>query len=324
MSNHGEELRRTRLQLLRQVRQISPSLADQVSKILLMRRSLTNVAIGEVWPWVMGDLVCAPRQKLREIAKAWLAIYVYSLLLDKACDEPQGLTGVENLAGALLFEIGYGDFSKMTSGTPWHQTIRNSIRVSIRDQELELRIAGRPNLLSLKRRACSGKNSGLLMTSAALAACSNVNGRALGQFTKQILLSFQYLDDLTDFESDWRSKNFTPLLVYARKALKGRENTTTDRAGLLEALVDSGALRIILSTCERSIANTLANFEKRTNKNIPTHSKLFFDSLLAAIHGTVREIDRVNALILEGATATEKKGFIHGIDRHLKILAQQS
>src|SRR5260221_5859797 len=176
LTAHPVELRHNRARLLREVRQVSQPLAGVVARVLRNRDASDPPAIGEAWPWLIGDLVYLPMEKVRSVAKAWLAVYIYTVLLDRACDE-RGVPPepTETLAGALLFEVGLGDFCVMTSGTIWQNVVRDAVRSSIRNQELDVRLAGQYNNLDSKRLSAAGNNYGLAMCTAALAAASQLD-----------------------------------------------------------------------------------------------------------------------------------------------------
>jgi hypothetical protein len=325
LAAHRSELRENRAKLLREVRKVSHPLACVVVKVLRNRDALNPPAIGEAWPWLVGDLACLPTEKVRDVAKAWLAVYIYTLLLDKACDEP----GVppepaETLVGALLFEVGLGDFFAMTSGTAWQNVVREAVRSSIRDQELDVRLAGQLDNLDSKRRSAAGKNAGFVICTAALTAASHLDKSVLDQFARSVLLAFQHLDDIADFEDDWRAKNFTPLLVGASDRLTAIEGREGGRSEILEALLRSGALRDVLVEAQSAIAQGLRKVADVYGEARHSGASKFFRSLQSAMAAAIETIDRAIPLLNAPTHRNCKLAVLEEVEGRLRIVAQQS
>jgi len=322
---HRSDLRSTRASLLRDLRGISRPLARVAARVMRQRDLLTPPAIGELWPWLIGDLASLPSAEVQKVSKAWLAIYLYTLLLDKQCDEPSDSPNpTDALTGALLFEYGLGDFLVMTAGTKWQATVRDAVRCSLRDQELDVRMAARVDDPVCKRQTAAGKNAGFLMCTAALSALTQIDKPVLDEFAKSVLLAFQHLDDIADYDDDWRRGNFTPLLIAARGHLANLDPTVSAKSLILEGLVISGALRDILSETKTSVECALQRLSSTSPTAISPNAPPFFSHLITALEEAIGGIDRSARLLKESQDDECRRLLLEGIDQRLRIVAQQS
>lgn len=326
LAAHQHEMRDNRVALLREIRKASRPLARVAANVLHKRDSLHPPAIGELWPWLLGDLASIPANDVRQVAKAWLALYIYMVLLDKACDEPDA-SGVasESLAGALLSEIGVGDFCAMTSGTAWQSVSREAFRSAIRNQEIDTRHARSCENINAKRRSAAGKNAGFLICTSALASVADVDGPALHQFTRSLLLALQHLDDLADFAEDWSARNFTPLLIEAGSELSALEGGDVKRSDILRALIRSGALRAVLKEAQAAFLEALRLLSAHFGEpESGCGGSAFFGGLLLGITRTIEAIDQAMPSLAVGRDRSSDLTLIEEVDERLRIVAQQS
>ena len=322
---HEHDMRQARAELLIELRKASRPLARTVLRVLRTRVNLNPPAVGEGWPWLVGDLANLPALQVHAIAKAWLALYLYALALDKTCDDREAIpTPLDVLGGALLFEIGVGDFCTITAGSEWQAVARDSFRTAIRHQEADVRLSRDTSDLRVKCESAAGKNSGFRMCTAALAATTAIDGRVLDDFAQSILLAFQHLDDIADFEIDWRCDNYTPLLVRGKSALARLETANAGRLDILAALVRSGALFATLNEIKNGIASGLSRLTDRYGNPRRSAATEFFRNLTLAIDAALRTLEAAGHL-LESRTAAPAACFLalRDLEERLRFVAQR-
>jgi len=318
------EIRRNRFELLRQVRAVSPPLGRFVCKALSDRDGLDPPPIGEVWPWLLADLAGLPEETVADVARAWLAVYVYTLLIDRACDEPERPTPEATLAGALLFEVGLGDFLSITAGTPWQRTVRESARLALGHQFRDVTLPDSGISADARRISSAGKNTGFLICTAAFAALGVCDATALERFTRSLLLALQHLDDIADFETDWARRNTTPFLRFRQEWLPEKA-APVSRFDLLEALVVSGALERVLIDVRDAIRGQLPLIRRSYGPREATSSWSFLMSLLEALDTALDTVGEAAAVIaVSQHHRTTTMGILTKVDHSLRIVAQQS
>lgn len=322
---HSSEIERSRTDVLRELRRTSKPLARLVADLFKSRHALNPPAIGEVWPWLIGDLAGLPCIQVRRVAKAWLALYTYALMLDATCDEAEAApNALQALAGALLFEMGFGDFFAMTAGTPWNDVVRDAFRAAIHHQEADVRYASDPFDLRAKKKSAAGKNSGFVICTAALAATTKVDGLMLEGFARSLMLALQHLDDIADFEEDWRSKNFTPILTRARKSLRKVDRLSGGRSEILEALIVSGALRDVLLETFNGITRALNLLNHDRGETGPSAAAEFFETLRTSILAGITAVNAAAIVMRSSSPMPVRKQAIIRVEKALVVVGQQS
>lgn len=314
--------------ILARVARVSSVCAD-VARNLIDEHCQTSPAppLGEIWPLLLADLAGVDTAKMRRVSQAWLAIYLYTLMLDRHCDEPQKPEAAVVLTGTVLFEIGLGDLLEITSGTPWANEVRSSVHDAIRSQLGDLTCRGREASLDDKRKHAAAKNSGFFMCVAAIAAVGGIDPGALRKFTSNVLLALQHLDDIGDFEPDYLRGHFTPLLSSAAELSDPVVSTTQklSRSELLTALIKSQALYAILAEARTVLRQATKEISAAYDASNSSPSRFYLSGLDEAIGLALGAIQDARPQLLRAdISEAEKKRVLLEIERQLTVVAQQS
>lgn len=324
LQEHRSEMLATRASLLSQLEETSLPLARVVERLFEARDKLDPPAVGEAWPWLVADLANLSNEKVRDVAKAWLALYTYALLLDETCDESGANTDPSTaLAGALLFESGVGDFYELTHGSRWHYVARRGLRDAIRYQETDVRDAGNIRNLGSKRKAAAGKNTGFVLCTAALAATNKIDGDVLDRFARSVLLAFQHLDDIADFEVDWRSRNFTPILVSGGDQVMKLDPKGHSKREVLIALISSGALQSVLTETRDDISAALTSARSVFHTRSRSGASVFLAALISNLCTAIEAAEKA-FIILRSSDPNDREAALIRVEQRLRVVAQQS
>lgn len=316
--------------LLARMEAISPALAQVVVDTISERQGdVENPSLGEAWPWLLADLAGIPNRRVRSVSQAWEAIYFYTLLLDRQCDEPWRHTGPEEvLAGSLLFEIGLGDLIGLTAGTPWQKLVRGAIEEAIRGQMSDVAHHVAKGGLEETRASAAGKNSGFVVCAAAFAVVADTDPTALVDFTRSTLLALQHLDDLGDFETDYRVGNFTPLLSLSPELLRhedAAQRSGTPRPAILAALAESGALDATLTEAKTLLKTSYEKIMLSYSASVESAGRQFLRELDSELEDALRSV-RLGAEVLRDCSSseTDRRRVVDDIEHRLRVVAQQS
>jgi len=321
LAEYRPHLRRCRADLIRDLRRVSRPLASRVSNLLSERDGVTPPAIGHVWPFFLADLAVVPLERVRQIAKAWLAIYAYTLILDAACDSAVPSARSDTLAGALLFEIGLGDLLTLSPpGSVQQQEIRSALRTALDGQERDVREMRHWQDPIRKRQSATDKNAGFLVCCSAVASLGMRPSAPLIAFTHRVLLSLQHLDDIADYREDWRVGNRTPLLsdlLCSDEAVDDDENPQE----LLEALVRSGALGNVLAEIHLALGEAVPRVTASYECDRRSASLRFLDELDRCVQSAIALTATAAAMPFGTPRA---RLALEEVDCALKIIAQQT
>lgn len=320
----------TRARLLARVSDVSPDLAIVLEEFFERRIvGSSTPPIGEAWPWLLADVAGLDSNDTCAVAEACLAVYVYTAMLDRQCDDPDYRASPHDvLAMALLFEIGLGDLTAVVQGTPWLHVLRSSIRDAIRGQVGDVRLQANIAGFAEKSAYAEGKNGGLVMAAAAVAGIAKRDPAALVTFAKTVRLAFQHLDDIADFEIDLRARNFTPLLAESCAYFPelGNDFQTAPRDEMLRAMVLSGALEKVLLEARALLARAREDLGRAfPDVGTSTAGVSFLSHLereLGAIIGTVGQAGR--ELENPKISPAEESHVLGHLQLRLLVVAQQS
>lgn len=318
------EIRSNRALLLRQLRAASPVLARFVAA-QLRRNDLTSPPrIGEAWPWFLADLAGLHPSLVRDVGQAWLAVYLYTALLDASCDEPTAQSPSASLAAALLFEIGFGDLLVLTARTSSQNDLRVCVHDALVNQIKDVQFKRDSTDLVSKRSVAAGKNSGFLVCTAAFAALGVCDAKPLDAFTRSMLLTLQHLDDIADFESDWAASNFTPLLIEAGESLATIQ-PGAGRFEILEQLIRSSALTNVLQDAHAALSQALPALEEAYGSRAGTPAWEFLVSLKDSIERALRSTAHAEKVLASADShRATRLGVISEVEDVIRIVAQQS
>lgn len=328
-SCRAEELNRTRHTLFRRVDAAVPGLSSVLSRVFEDRgRVASPPPIGELWPWLLADIAGLEAESVTCIAEPWLALYTYTVLLDRQADEPSKIDPAEILAASLLFEMGIGDLWRLTAGTPWCDVIRSSVHKAVSAQIVDVRLRNSMGDIESKRRSAAEKNSGIVAGAAAFAAVGTIDPAALVAFARAILLPVQHLDDLADFAEDYGNANYTPLLVGAGSLLHldvlGIPIPLANRE-LLSALIRSGSLSAVVQETRAVLTDARTNVADAYPTSRNSLAKTFFTQLDCGLADTeVAVLSARKILLSDGATELDREHAVRVVQRRVEIVAQST
>jgi len=257
----------TRLGVVNHIKSRSTSLHGGAEALIRKRLLTTETpALGELIPWLLADLFNLDNTAVKEIATAWLKVYLYTCFIDDALDENKRLVPSEALAASILFQEGSATLFKLVANTRYEEILRSSFYVAAEGELLD--IEEQSSISDHKIISAEKKNFVFLACAAALAAQADQKGERIIEFSEAILLGLQYLDDIADWEHDYSLGNHTKLLSDAFQIISAGKGKL-HRAELLRVLVLSGALSSLLrettQIIEKGVLVAIQNVESNTS-----------------------------------------------------------
>lgn len=280
----------------------SNSLGEGGRKILLRKlNSSASPPIGELIPWILKDLFNIPNSRVKAVAIGWLEIYLYTTLIDDLLDNKRVAEPDELLAGSLMFHDGVLRLSKMVAGTKYESVLKKSLHKAAEYQLLDVTENSNFNP-SLKEKIAEGKNLILLACAVALASGPQKKQSRMIDFTKSIILGLQYLDDITDWEEDYKNGNFTKLLAIAHSRLERSSggtlniNKSMPKNEVFAVLIKTGALSDLLKQTNEIITTSILMATSNNNISL-TETHHFFNKLLELTNLAIQEVEAVRNII---------------------------
>lgn len=249
--SYEKNISETREALFNDLSRISSEFGNEARMILDAKlKSNNNIPLlGELFPWIIKDLINADSKMTHNISVGWLAIYLYTLFLDEYLDNPKQLQPEKFLTGSLLASTGLIRISRFTNNTPYEKYIEDALSFSAKNQHLDLLFQNEKADLNFKESYSEGKNHVILACAGALAAKNSCHSDFIIQFTEKLLLTLQYLDDICDYQKDFVEKNFTVLLsdTFQNRPDFTRTLKTYSNRELLSELIKTGSLVRVLN-----------------------------------------------------------------------------
>jgi hypothetical protein len=321
---HQSEILRTRTALVAELRSVSAELGSAAEGVLKRKVSAQGFpSLGEMLPWILGDLVGTNTERLRGVALGWLGLYTYGILIDDAADAQRGLTSVEQLSSAMLLSIGFREFYRVVNGTRYEEQFSRELAAAVRYQLCD--IEQQKQAVSEDREQYTiGKNSSLLCGAIGVAAVCGENGERIIEFIVALRLPLQLLDDLGDWQEDASANNYTLLLSDLTQHVQHDDSRPLDcipPAEMIQLLISSGSLVRALSRTDRVLSGVLGSVgatEGATNRNA---TLTFFLRLKEEIQQVIVRVGEAQTKLAESAEA-ERNAIGDDIQQALKIVAQ--
>jgi hypothetical protein len=231
------------------------------------------------------------------------------------------------LLASLVFEIGIGDLYAGAASKGAEAQVRPWMRDAIKGQLNDVQFRSPHVDLGKKRASAVAKNSGFTMCAAALAVAADADPSVLVNFSRSVVLAFQYLDDIADYEEDFRAGHFTPLLARAYSE-SGHEldaflGSPPSRQELLRILIESSALRDILAETRTTLRTALSDLRLVAPSAGISASRSFFHDLDVALGQALRAVE-VARCRLHPSPSAGGGAVLDDVARHLIVVAQQS
>ncbi len=323
---YKSNLLKTRGSLFKELDMTSSIFGDEARKILEEKLISNNNTplLGELFPWIIKDLVKADDCITHNISVGWLAIYLYTLFIDEYLDKPELICPNKFITGSLLAKTGLLKISHFTNNTIYESYVDNALSYSARNQQLDVSFQKDNLPLIFKEQYSEGKNYVILACAGALAAQNNRHAEFITSFSRTLLLTLQYLDDIADFEEDFYSKNYTVLLNDAFKDNPDFYNNPKfhSKQNLLSELIESGSLhrslKKIINLLNESI-NLIEKYQLSNNSgafdffcSIST-SCTILANLLQPHHNKFKYLP-----------LNEREIILDNVENHISIIAQSS
>ncbi|HUP62132.1 MAG TPA: hypothetical protein VNA69_17125 [Thermoanaerobaculia bacterium] len=315
-------IERTRAAVLTEVRRTSTGLAATAEEVLVKKLRSDLPPLGEMLPWVLGELSGVSPAALNRLARGWLAIYLYGHLLDERADRNERLTSEEQLLCWILFQFGLHNLHSVTHGTPFEAGFERYLSSAVKYQMQDLSDRGQRHS-SRRARYSSGKNNCLVACAAAVAATRRANPRVV-EFTLRLVPGLQHLDDIADLTEDAQQGNYTELLG---RALGGRvaDLAECDELEIIDAAVRSGALETILAAAEKAlVAARKALGAKQWQAIRETPSGMFFDRLDGCVRFVRHDVESIRRELLDAPSPAREQRLIRSVRQKVKLVAQGS
>lgn len=304
--------------------------------------------LGEYAPYFVADMIGLKNPRVvEEIMPAWLSLYSFTVFMDDILDKP-GMSEVPEtlIASSLLLERG---LSRVMALLPKG----GKVRVKIDEYFLEAAEAVM-NELERHRRVheeysqrdvvALGKKVSLLKVCATYLFLAD--GR--GSIDDDVLISverlasgIQLLDDLTDWEEDWRRGTYTYLLQrtfsFLEKQGLRRDPARLGRDEVLLAMILSGSLEDCIQQGRGLLSDAIFSFRSRSFAVPPTFRFLLkvrkeqkhFREEIARTRKSLLALKPEKAFSTENWTDViilrrDVKKKLRKIERHLEIVNQNT
>lgn len=321
-----KEILHTRSSLFTELDQISPAVGAASRGILASKLQKSTVPpVGELFPWIMGDILQADNAETHKVAEGWLALYIYTLFLDEHLDNRAPISPESFMAGSLLSKIGLLNLHRIVVGTEYESVFEKALNESAKGQFRDATEHSSWYKIADIDDSAEKKNHLLLACAGAMAALNTKHASVIIQFTRSIVLALQYLDDLGDWEEDYRQSNRTTLLAIALRESEGRDLPFADlsRPQVLHKLIISGALERVLLKTQRLLRSALPIVSPLISHRGDSPVVVYFSQidrgishLLSLLNGREQDFERLS--VDERSIITRK------VERSIQIVAQSS
>ncbi|MGV8018307.1 MAG: hypothetical protein AB2L26_09045 [Ignavibacteria bacterium] len=243
------DIEKCRERLFLEIGKGSTEFGNEVRKLLDKKLHTSGSPLmGELFPWIISDLTMLNNSITYEISVGWLAIYLYTVFLDEYLDAPTLQTPSQIIAGSLLAKVGLLKISHFTTKTPYEDLVNEALTKSALCEKMDIEYQKKITNHSIKERYSRGKNMVIFSCAYAFASQNERYAGFIIDFTNHLLLALQYLDDIADYDSDFKIGNYTVLLNYAlkdsRDLVKSSKILTANE--LLKELILTGAFIRVL------------------------------------------------------------------------------
>lgn len=315
-----------RSSLFDEISNISTDFGKEAKKILTQKLAENDnrPLLGELFPWIICDLIKADKRQTKDISIGWLAIYLYTLFVDEYVDEPKVFSSSKFITGSLLLKTGLLNLSFNTSNKKYKKFIDDAFSFSAKNQQQDVIGQKSSNRSKSKVRYSEGKNYVVLACAGALASQNSKHSAFILNFTKKILLSLQYLDDIADLKKDFDSQNYTVLLSGLSKEFLSLSSKKVTRFDLISELIRNGSLLNVLIKLETLLKQSVALL-KETQGAAKIHGKAseLFYSLFVSIQHFRKYLSK-EARDFEFLPNDQQKIIVDNVEKYIPIIAQST
>ena len=323
------EILSVRNELFHQLEQMTPEFSVEVRNLFeyKLKNNDNKPPLGELFPWIIKDLINLDTQLTKNISVSWFAVYLYTLFLDEYVDYKKPIKSEMLLAGSVLAKIGFMNLSKIVKGTKYETIVDVALNESVLYQLRDVQKQKTNESIIEKEEYSLGKNKVILACAGALAASSSKHQEFIIKFTNSLLLSLQYLDDITDFEEDFYNENYTVLLHnmtdIKTKFLLTKASKSSYRI-LLSQLIINGSLERVTAKLNQLLSNSVILIEQLSEKRLESlNSYILFITLKHSIN-TLNNLLNHEAKIFQELPKHKQEIILDKVEQHIKYIAQST
>jgi|GEM_PF-6451359 len=281
--------------------------------------------LGELFPWIIKDLIDADENTTHKISVGWLAVYIYTLFLDEYVDNPSTLTPESLIASSLLAKHGLLRLSKHSNNTAYEALVEKSLSISAYGQSLDYKFQKHITNSRKKIQYSKNKNYVIMACAGAIAAENNKYGKFITDFTDNLLLSLQYLDDIADYEMDFNNGNITVLLNHAFVEKPDLKDMINKYSGdeILNDLLSTGALLRSLRKIRKLLSQSIVLLQINVKKIENRPSFELFVSLTNHLSALITFLEK-NTKRFSDLPIEKRREIIIGTKRYIPLIAQST
>jgi len=166
------EILSVRNELFHQLEQMTPEFSVEVRNLFeyKLKNNDNKPPLGELFPWIIKDLINLDTQLTKNISVSWFAVYLYTLFLDEYVDYKKPIKSEMLLAGSVLAKIGFMNLSKIVKGTEYEAIVDEALNESVLYQLRDVQKQKTNESIIEKEEYSLGKNKVILACAGALAA----------------------------------------------------------------------------------------------------------------------------------------------------------
>ncbi|MEO6239798.1 MAG: hypothetical protein ABIQ40_00615 [Bacteroidia bacterium] len=326
--SHEHSILSTRQALFSFITEKSPAMGVATNKILhrkLEQASKDNLPVMfELFPWIIKDLTGIGQRKINDISINWLALNLYVAFLDDHLDSKTEIKAEEFLGASILAHKGLINLFKIVHGTEFEKLFNDSLfsaaHFQLEDVLSQSKISR--NKFS-KLKSAYGKNGILIACAGALAAAKLEKADFIIDLTKSMLLSVQLLDDLADFESDFKQNNITTLLNDVATKRK-KKYFPLKRRKIISDFISTGALLRVTQKVEQSLSTSVTLIENNVSGRTKSNpSYRFFTTLYVEVVSMRNLLEGLSSKF-KAMPTKEKRAAITEVDKSISKICMHS
>jgi hypothetical protein len=261
------------------------TLPEPLSKVAIktylkkLKRGKGLPLLGEYAPWLIADFVgVMDRNTVKELILPWLSVYTYIVFIDNVIDEHSKKNKeLLLIAAGILLERGITRMYNLSSNT---KALLEAVDKYLTETAVAALSELNKHRLVIKSysdqeiKALGQKVSALklcmvyILSSRGVKEVGDTDLMAIDSLSTGI----QLLDDITDWEDDWKKGNFTPLLTltFQRLASNGIDRALTPHKLKSEELLLG---MVITKSLEELLEKSIELLQVPLNqRNTTTHS----------------------------------------------------
>lgn len=318
---------------------LPPPFKEHVEAHLSERLGRTSSPLlGEFVPWIVADILgVKSASRLKHVAAGWAELYFSVMLLDDIIDGEGDSDSIERMLAANLLQ--QRGICTLLSNSAHPQALAKTIDSAFSDNAVAAHheiIRHRNRLSRFNQTEIRNLGRKLAIVRVCIAAVASMKDVSVEEVQwlystfDELLAGLQLLDDITDWEEDFRIKSFTlPLTLASRRSPGFHEIQKDDHRQILHDLISTGAFA---ETLEIALAKLRKAAESLRATHHGIHSRCFehlhllmekgaeSHGILKRARSELKKIEKTSAV----ARATEEAELLARVTKQLRVVAQSS